>query len=680
MDRQWLSLRVPLLIPGLLGIGIFAVWSRLDAGFEPTVWYPGTIFLLGALIATVLTFRGRTAPLPRLASLAAALLAAFTLWSFLSILWADVPADAWDGANRTLLYLVVYLLFATPQWRAEQAATLFGAYGIAIGAVAVLTLLDILGSATPVQSFIDGRLIDPAGYQNASAALLIGGLWPALLLSSRRETPWQLRGLFLAIAGLLAQLAVLPQSRGAVLVLPIALFLYLAIVPSRLRTLAVMLPVGVGVALTAPRMLDVSDTIQARGDLSSALDNAASAIGICCLALLILGTALAFVDSRRRLSPAVRTGAGRTALVLACLAGAGALAAGIAAVGDPIDWAGERIDNFKGGYNDDLQANRFSGDLGNNRYDYWRVGLGTTFADSPLIGAGADNFETDYLLERKSDEEPRYPHSLPVRVLAGTGLVGGVLLAGFLLCAVASALRRARRGPPGLPRAVGGAAIVAIAYWFMHSAGDWLWSFPAVTAPAFAWLAIAATMGTSDPPSEPERRPLPLPRLVLGIICGALILAIVGSLLAPWLSARYVDSATGSWKADPDNAYEQLDRARRLNPLSGQPDLLAGAIATRLGDLPRASDSFAAAVEREPLNWYARLEFGVASALEGDPERARFQLNRAHELNPLDPLVAEAARRVAQGREISFSEIDRAVLERLCKRFGQTSGTPSCRR
>ncbi|MBA2522077.1 MAG: O-antigen ligase family protein, partial [Solirubrobacterales bacterium] len=546
--------------------------------------------------------------------------------------------------------------------------------------VALLTLLDVTGAAIPVRSFIDGRLIEPSGYQNATAALLIGGLWPALLLSSRRETPWPLRGGFLAIAGLLVQLAVLPQSRGAALVLPFALLLYLAIVPSRLRSLAVMIPVAAGALLTAPRMLDVYDTIQARGDVAAALDRAAAAIGICCLALFAFGTVLALADSRRRLPPTLRIRAGRIALALACVAALGGVTAGVAAVGNPIDWAGERIDDFKGGYNDDLQANRFSGDLGNNRYDFWRVGIGTTFADSPLIGAGSDNFATDYLLERHSDEEPKFPHSLPVRLLAGTGLIGGALFAGFLLCALLAAARRSRLAPPGLGRAVAGTAIVAVAYWFMHSAGDWLWSFPAVTAPAFAWLAMAATLSSPDTPETPAPSARAPRRLLLGIASAVLGLALLGSLAAPWLSARYVESATASWKTDPENAYEQLDRARRLNPLSGQPDLIAGAIAARLGDLPRASAGFEAAVEREPLNWYARLELGIASELTGDEEEARAQLSRAHALNPRDSLVAETARRIARGREVSFSTVDRALLERLCKRIGQTSGTTSCTR
>ena len=63
--------------------------------------------------------------------LALAALAAFTVWSFLSITWADARGDAWDGANRTLLYLLVFALFAALPWKAAEASILLGAFALA---------------------------------------------------------------------------------------------------------------------------------------------------------------------------------------------------------------------------------------------------------------------------------------------------------------------------------------------------------------------------------------------------------------------------------------------------------------------------------------------------------------------------------------------------------------------
>ena len=59
-------------------------------------------------------------------------LAAYTALSYLSILWAGVPGDAWEGANRTLLYLLVFALFACWRQRGASAALLLGAWTLAM--------------------------------------------------------------------------------------------------------------------------------------------------------------------------------------------------------------------------------------------------------------------------------------------------------------------------------------------------------------------------------------------------------------------------------------------------------------------------------------------------------------------------------------------------------------------
>ena len=65
------------------------------------------MFIINSVSSIYRTLAGGT-----LRDIALACLAAYTVLSFLSILWARVPADAWEGANRTLLYLAVFALFA----------------------------------------------------------------------------------------------------------------------------------------------------------------------------------------------------------------------------------------------------------------------------------------------------------------------------------------------------------------------------------------------------------------------------------------------------------------------------------------------------------------------------------------------------------------------------------------
>ena len=64
--------------------------------------------------------------------------------------------------------------------------------------------------------------------------------------------------------------------------------------------------------------------------------------------------------------------------------------------------------------------------LGSNRYDFYRVSL-DEFTAHPVGGIGADNFQQQYLRHGRSSETPRYPHSVELRTLAQTGIVGALL-------------------------------------------------------------------------------------------------------------------------------------------------------------------------------------------------------------------------------------------------------------
>ena len=98
-------------------------------------------------------------------------------------------------------------------------------------ALAAATLVSLLRADDPYSFFIGGRYAEPVGYLNANCALFLSAFWPAVFLASRRETPWWLRGLFLAAAGFLLEQAILPQSRGSLFVFPVVLVLYVALVP-----------------------------------------------------------------------------------------------------------------------------------------------------------------------------------------------------------------------------------------------------------------------------------------------------------------------------------------------------------------------------------------------------------------------------------------------------------------
>jgi O-antigen ligase len=678
---------MPEVIPGLLAVAVFVAWSVAEGGFDQRAANPGALMLLGLLLATAIAYRRRLRHLPRLTLLALALFAAFTLWSYVSITWADVKDIAWEGANRTLLYLVVFALFSITTWRSRSAAIVLGFFSVAIAGVGLATVLTTAGSATPEASFIGGRLLEPTGYQNGSAALYLIALWPALYLSCCRWAPWPVRGLMFASAGVLVQLALIPQSRGALIALPLALVVYLLLVPGRVRALLAVGAIAAVTAVSLDPLLDVYRNPPSGDDVAT-LESAIGAIGLSAILLLAVGSVVAILDRQIELSQ-------RTSWLLSRAVGVAVMIAVVAGavvfereLGDPVSWTEERWEDFKNGSGAQFESSRLGGSLGSNRYDYWQVAM-SEFADRPLVGIGADNFAVPYLRERDSEEEPLNPHSLPVRVISQTGIVGATLFAGFLIAALWS-FGIARRADPG-SRAPGltVAATMPFVYWFVHGSADWLWELPALTAFSLGGLAIA---GRIKPGAEallesrrgerqagrrgnPAGGPLRWAAVALAAVAVA---AAAVSYVLPWAAAVDVDAAAKSWGADSKAAFERLDRARGLNFLSAQPDIIAGTIAVRLDDDERVREAFTRALDREPNSWYSLMQLGALDALEGRRETALARLEEAARLTPRDPLVAVVLRRVRAGNPMPLDSINRQLLERACARFGPASGLEPC--
>ena len=625
----------PLVVPL---VGVFGLFAIADAGYAPVVWLPVALFLLALLAVAFVVRADALRSAPRAAKLAAALLFAFAAWSYFSIVWAESEADAWDGANRSLLYAVVFSLCALWPWTPEGARLLLVAFSIMVAVVGAAAFLRTVSLDEPLDAFIGPLLAEPVGYHNANAALLLLAFWPAAIFASRRETHPLARALLLACAGVVVELAVLSQSRGSLIAFTAAAVLSLVIVPGRLRLVAAYVPIAVVVGLALPTLLDVYAAAR-DGDPHDALVDARTAVAASALALFAAGLGLAALERARISDRALRSiGIGLTAIALAVAAVA--LVAGISRAPDA--WS-----SFKSRGDPAPAGSRFTSGLGSNRYDFWRVGLGR-FRDSPVAGIGSDNFSIDYLRERRSDEEPTHPHSLEVQVLSQTGVVGAALLAAAFGFALVAAWRRT---------VVAAASLVVLGYWLVHASGDWFWEFPGLTGPALAFLGAAAALG----PRGTGRRVPVVPAAVAA-------LAAAVSLALPWLAAKEVEAAAGSWRDDPDAAYDRLERARRLNPLSERPDLVAGAIASRRGDWPAMRAAFFRALERNPSSWYAEFELAVVEAVLDHRDSALAHLARARRLNPGEPAIALLERRVLRDAPIDPDEFDRFFIQRVEER------------
>jgi hypothetical protein len=304
-----------------------------------------------------------------------------------------------------------------------------------------------------------------------------------------------------------------------------------------------------------------------------------------------------------------------------------------------------------------LGSTRLASGLETGRYDLWRVALDEV-GSRPLLGAGVDNFAVDFVRLRNDGEEPLYPHSLLLRPFSQTGLGGGglfVALAGAMLAAAV----RARRQDP-LAAAVVAGTLAAAVYWLVHGSLDWLWEIPAVTAPVFALLGLAAGLA-----ARPLRPRLLRPMVIVAALVGAVSFAL------PGLSALEVERAVEVFSRDPDEAFERLERARAVNPLSERPDVVAASLALRAGQPARAHAALLRALDRSPSDWRVHLQLAALDGAQGDRSSASIRIARARELNPRGGTVALAERTLAAGEgwaALTERLEDRAVRSPLGRR------------
>jgi hypothetical protein len=187
-----LSSHVSALLPGLAAVAFMLVWAAHDGGYDADTcydadtWYWGALVTL-AILAAVLVLQPRArARVPRAALIAMIALGAYLAWSYLSMTWAQVPGEALEGSNRTLLYLLLFTLFLVLPWTAETAMTALVVYAVGIGVIAVAVLFRLASARHLGGLVIDGRLAGPTGYFNSTSELFMVEALLGTFLASRR--------------------------------------------------------------------------------------------------------------------------------------------------------------------------------------------------------------------------------------------------------------------------------------------------------------------------------------------------------------------------------------------------------------------------------------------------------------------------------------------------------------
>ncbi|MGH2912073.1 MAG: O-antigen ligase family protein, partial [Solirubrobacteraceae bacterium] len=543
------------LVPAGVTIAVITAWAAtgggyesaptLGAGYEPDPWYLGGLMIVGLLCATAVAV-GKV-NLARWTKVACAAFGLYVVWSFLSVTWAHDQGAAFLGSGRALVYFAAFLTFAILPWRDWSVKVALGMLVAALGALALITAIRVAALANPAALFLNARLSYPLGYYNADAAMFMVTAITAVALCSGRWVQPALRVAGITLAALCLQLAVLGQSRGWLFTAPIILLLALLLVPNRLRLLVFALGPAIATAAIAPTLLHVYGRATTGGValaeprlgeiLHRQSTHAVHAMLIADAALVFVLTLAVIVDRRMSLNQTAQARLRRVGSAAALVAVLAAIAGGLAAThGHPLARVERAWSSFANTNNTANESSRFT-TLGSQRVDFWRVAL-HEFSRHPLAGIGQDNFAAPYLRERHTDQEPRWTHSIELRLLTHTGLVGALLFALFLLAVLLAS--RAKPRKPHAERVSAAIALLPLVVWLVHGSVDWLWEFPALSVTALSFAGAATSIGSAPRPQAPEGRPRQQattssprhsPRLAVGARVGATLLG-AGALAA----------------------------------------------------------------------------------------------------------------------------------------------------
>lgn len=653
--------------PFLPGAGVLVVWAVLmpaDGGYFVRDWAPAGIALLG-LLALAIIGHGRLMPAGRAARTALGALLALVAFTFLSILWAPSPGIAWSTANQFLMVAVSVWTLALLPWTAGWAQALFGLFGVAAATAMGGSLLTTVSSDDLSRAFVEDRWAAPFGYPNGLANFGLLAALPLLAISAAPGRAAWIKAGALAVATFLGGCALLPQSRGSMVALVVAVPVLVALSPRRWSAVARVAVAAGALALASGPVFGVFDALAGEGTVvSGALRDALEAIALAALGAGVAGLALALLEARVPADERVRRAGRLSGIGAVVILGAGIVAVGITNA-DRIDRALDRQraaweeprDRFSAERDQDERTRLLDADP-LQRYEYWRVSL-DALAERPVAGLGAGGFGPRYTRVRLERKYASYPHSLFMRAAAEGGAIGILGVLAFMLAATAGLLAGFRRQSAATRTVVAAAGSAAVLFT-VHAQFDWLEEFPVLAGPALSFLLVAMVLRRRDDAGPPPGAPRATRLRIAGVAVAGLLA--VATLAAPYLAQRYVDRAAAVWRTDVQAAYEDLDRAAALDPLSDIPKLSLGTIALQRREYDRARAAFEAALEREDT-WLARFELALIDAAEGDRRAAMRQLEAARRLNPQEPAISAVAQLIRDGEDVDPIRLNSRLFE-----------------
>ncbi len=576
------------------------------------------------------------------------LLAGFVIWTALSLNWTESLERTLADVARVLTYLSLFSLVLFVRAPREPRRVV-AAVGTAIAVIALIGLLSRLHPAwfpsadQTAQLLTESRerLSYPLNYWNGLGALIAVGLPLLLNVAATARQPLFRALAAAAVPGMVLAL-VYTLSRAGIVAAVIAVAAYLALTDDRLPKLIGAAVAGAGsLVLVAVAVGDHAlreglanaEAVNQGNDLLLVAIVVSVAVG-----LLQLGVSVAMSERRR---PAWTRPSRGFSLAAVGVAAVVVIVAFLAAGGPHRISHG--IDEFKSGSDAGVGTGRLNSFSGESRYALWKSAV-KEFEDEPILGTGSGTFEFWWDRTEGGEEAVHDAHSLYLQTLGELGIIGFLVLAGFVLTVlVGGALAAVRAGPA--TRAALAAATAGCLAFAVAAAADWTWQIPVLPLTFFCLAAVlvaAAGGGGQEAEGEPreERAPgLPL-WLRLGLPLGALV-AIV-AIAIPFAQTDLVrQSEAAVREGNLDKALEDARSARNVEPGAASPRLQEALVLELGGDLDRAVAAARSASRRESTNWRPWLVISRLEAKRGDADAALAAYRRARSLYPLSPLFQE---------------------------------------
>jgi hypothetical protein len=621
-----------------LGFGLIVYLGLEGGGYDPLVHDRVGIAVWWFLLAGVLVGALPRRRPPVLACVGLGLLAAFIVWTALSLGWTESVERTSADLARVAGYLGAFALVVFGS-SAASGRRLVGAVAAGIAVVALVALLSRLhpawfpASHETAQFLSSGRerLSYPLNYWNGLAALIAIGL-PLLLQVATCAKTVAVRAVAAAALPAIALAAFLTLSRGGIAAALVALAVFFAFAPDRLPKLFTALLAGAGgmvlIVLTTHRdalqHALLNDTAHHQGN-----EVLVFTLVVCLVVgLLQAGFSAAVVQGKRPSWTVVPQHRARMAVAVAALV---VLVAAVAF--DAPGRASSGWDEFKGEGAPGKGADRLSSIAGESRYQFWSAAVDEN-ASKPLTGTGSGTFEYWWTRNGDVSEIARDSHSLYLQTLGELGIVGLLVLAAFLAAVLVGGGRnvvRAGRRRPELAAALAGCVAFCIT-----AISDWMWQIPVV---AVAFLLLAAVLVSDEERPERDDRPgLALPLRAAVAVAALLAIAAISVPLASTSLLR--QSEADARAGDLPSALSAARSAQNAQPDAASPRLQEALVLESQGYLEPAAAAALAATERESTNWRTWLILSRIEAELGHAPAAVRYYREARRLNPLSELFA----------------------------------------